>query len=301
MRWRRRYWRPALLGLLFLAAFSLGCWVPSRPAGDFRPVVVYGDTRSGHEAHRKVLAAVLKVHPAAVFHTGDLVEDGLVPAEWDTFNAIVSPLLEQSPLFPAIGNHERNSELYFDNFELPNNEEWYSVEQEGIHFIVLNSCSGIGKDSEQFQWLERDLAEAGGKEDFIVVVLHHPPYSTGPHDEDEKGLRETVVPMFEKWGVSVVFSGHDHTYERSVVNGIYYVVTGGGGAPLYDQARESPWSQVFAKKHHFCVLSRDSRRLLVEAFDPDFRVIDRFGVARRLRASGVRIRRPEPRSFERKR
>ncbi|MCK4236104.1 MAG: metallophosphoesterase [Candidatus Krumholzibacteria bacterium] len=54
------------------------------------------------------------------------------------------------------------------------------------------------------------------KDRFIAAIFHHPPISTGPHTEDEMGLRKTIVPLFERYGVDVVFNGHDHIYERSL-------------------------------------------------------------------------------------
>jgi 3',5'-cyclic AMP phosphodiesterase CpdA len=126
--------------------------------------------------------------------------------------------------------------------------------------------------------LKSDLEEAKKSFSFIVALFHHPPFSTGPHTEDEKGLRDTIVPIFESYGVDIVFSGHDHGYERSLYNGIYYIVTGGGGAPLYDQKRKSEYSQVFRKVYHFCELSVTADSLTVCVYDTLSNMIDRFSV-----------------------
>lgn len=259
-------------GLLFV---QLSC---SLNQFSLPPIVIYGDTRTNHEAHQKVVAAILKIKPAVVFHTGDLVENGYNPEEWAIFNAIASKLREVSEFYPALGNHEHNSPLYFDNFDLPNNERWYFVERNNTHFIVLDSNYGISKDSEQYRWLEADLKSISDKIRFVVVIFHHPPVSTGSHREDEMGLKETILPLFEEYGVDMVFCGHNHCYERSLYNGIYYVVTGGGGAPLYGQVRTNPYSQVFIKDYHFCQLSMIGRRLFVEVFDVDLDLIDRFNI-----------------------
>ncbi|MCD6378945.1 metallophosphoesterase [bacterium] len=241
-------------------------------------LIVYGDTRTNHKDHQRVVNAILKAGPEVVFHTGDMVANGRHQAQWDTFNAITSKLRETSEFFPVLGNHENNSDLYFDNFELPNNERWYSVNRGGVHFIILDSCSGIDTVSAQYSWLKLDLEEAKKSFSFIVALFHHPPFSTGPHTEDEKGLRDTIVPLFESYDVDVVFSGHDHDYERSLYNGIYYIVSGGGGAPLYDQERKSEYSQVFRKVYHFCELSVTSDSLTVCVFDTLSNMIDRFSV-----------------------
>ncbi len=246
-------------------------------------IVIYGDNRTDHDAHRRVVKSIVEVKPKIVFNTGDLVEDGNRPENWEIFNRIVSDLLDISDFYPTLGNHEYNSPLFFDNFDLPNNERWYSIEANSIHFIVMDSYSETSRQSEQYKWLENDLQNISNKIKFIVAIFHHPIFNTGTQIEDEKGLKETFSTLFEKYGVDVVFSGHDHNYERSFYNNIYYIVTGGGGAPLYDQLRTSPYSQLFIKEYHFCTLSVVYDQLFVEVFDPDFNYLDRFRIRARER------------------
>lgn len=240
------------------------------------PIVIYGDNRTDHQTHQKIVDEIIKTKPAIVFHTGDLVENGLIPAQWTIFNQIVSDLIEIAKFYPVLGNHENNSPLYFDNFVLLNNERWYSVEKDNLYFIVLDSNSDCSIGSEQYLWLENNLQNINKNIKFIIAIFHHPPFSTGPHDEDEKGLRQTIVPLFEQYGVDIVFNGHDHDYEMSLYNNIYYIVTGGGGAPLYDQARTSPYSQLFTKIYHFCKLSLVNNQLIIEVYDIDSNLIDKF-------------------------
>jgi len=241
-------------------------------------VVIYGDTRTGHSTHQEVVDNIIKTQPVAVFHTGDLVGDGSNPEDWAVFNNIVFELTKTTEFYPALGNHERDSQLFFDNFNLPNNERWYSVEINDIHFIVLDSNSDISKYSEQYEWLEADLQTDSDNILFTVAVFHHPPFSIGHHIDDEKGFRQTVVPLFEQYGVDVVFSGHNHAYERFLYNDICYVVTGGGGAPLYGKTRTSPYNQTYVKSHHFCVLYRSDDYLCVDVFDINLNIIDSFSI-----------------------
>jgi len=235
------------------------------------PIIIYGDSRTNHQIHQKIVNEIVKTKPSLVFHTGDLVEDGLIPDQWTIFNEIISDLIKNADFYPALGNHENNSPLYFDNFDLPNNERWYIVEKNNLHFIILDSNSDCSIDSEQYLWLEDDLQNINEN-----IIFHHPPFSTGPHTEDEKGLRQSIVPLFEQHGIDLVFSGHDHDYERSSYNDIYYIVTGGGGAPLRDQARTSPYSQLFIKTYHFCKLSLIDNKLIIEVYDIDSNLIDQF-------------------------
>jgi hypothetical protein len=239
-------------------------------------LAVYGDSRSGHAIHRQLVDLMTAQLPAAVFHTGDLVNNGNLQSDWDTFDSITSRLRALSDFFPALGNHEHQSALYFADFDLPNNEQWYSVERNGIHFIILNTCVPINPGSEQFQWLESDLASIPDSIEFVAAVFHHPPYSTGQHAEDEAGLRQTIVPLFEQYGVDIVFNGHDHDYERSYCGGIYYIVAGGGGAPLRDQAREYPCSELYLKRYHYCKISTINDSLIVKVLDNNSSLIDQF-------------------------
>jgi 3',5'-cyclic AMP phosphodiesterase CpdA len=220
---------------------------------------------------------IVKKDPEVVFHTGDLVNDGMVADQWETFNNIVAEIVEIADFYPALGNHEKNADYYFNNFTLPGNERWYSVDVGGATFIILDSNTELNKNSEQYNWFEAELMKRKAS-DIIAVIFHHPPYSTGGYEEDEKGVRDTIVPLFEQYGVDIVFSGHDHTYERLIVNGVYYIVTGGAGAPLYDQTRESPYSVIFQKEYHFCVLEITNESLLVTVYTAELDVIDDFVV-----------------------
>lgn len=265
-----------LITILILLLTSCSFTGYQSPSSFSQQIIIYGDSRTDHQTHQKIVDEIIKTKPAIIFHTGDLVEDGLIPAQWATFNEIISDLIKIADFYPALGNHENNSPLYFDNFDLPNNERWYSVEKDGLHFIVLDSNSDCSIGSEQYLWLESDLQNINENIKFVITIFHHPPFSTGPHDEDEKGLRQSIIPLFEQYGVDIVFNGHDHDYERSLYNNIYYIVNGGGGAPLYDQARTSPYSQIFRKVYHFCKLFVINEQLIIEVYDIDSNLIDKF-------------------------
>jgi predicted MPP superfamily phosphohydrolase len=261
---------------IILISFQLSCFSIGDPQTVSQPIVIYGDSRTGHQAHQKMVNEIIKTKPAMVFHTGDLVTNGKNPDQWAAFNEIISGLIKIADFYPALGNHENNSPLFFDNFILPNNERWYSVEKDNLHFIVLDSNSDCSIGSEQYLWLEDDLQNINENIKFVIAIFHHPPFGTGHRTEDEKGLRQTILPLFEQYGVDIVFNGHNHDYERSLYHNIYYIVTGGGGAPLYNQARSSPYSQLFIKAHHFCKLFLINNQLIIEVYDINSNLIDRF-------------------------
>ncbi len=279
----RKFWATLLIPIVILTTSIYGSssadW-SDLPAYLDGGIAVYGDSRTGHSAHERIMEGIASITPVAVFHTGDLVGNGNNSKDWKTFNRIKSKLPSGTLFYPALGNHEKESPLYFNNFTLPGNERWYSVEISGVHFTILDSGTDLSLNSTQYQWLENDLSSVGSGINFIAVLFHYPPYSTGRHGEDPKRLRSKIVPLFKQYGVDLVFSGHDHNYERLLVNGTQYIVTGGGGAPLRRQARNSPYSLVFKKAHHFCVIYfTGNGNLTVDVWDWAAKLIDHFEVA----------------------
>lgn len=241
-------------------------------------IVVYGDTRTFHDKHQEIADAINTFSPNAVFHTGDLVDDGRVADQWTTFNEITAELQATADFYPAAGNHENEAQLFYDNFDLPNNEKWYSVELFGIHFIVLNTNLDISVGSEQYQWLANDLASIESDIRHVMAVFHYPPFTTGPYYTDALGLREIIVPLFDEYNLDTAFSGHTHAYERSQYHNSFYVVTGAGGATPVNQRIDSIYSRIYLKSYNFCVMHEQSNRLTVDVYDEDLNKIDTFEV-----------------------
>ncbi len=238
---------------------------------------VLGDTRTQHEVHRRVVERLLAAAPDFVLHTGDLVADGNDPALWETFFEIERDLLTRVPFYPALGNHEGNSPLYFEHFDLPGNERWYTFEHENARFICLevDGSADYEPGSEQYVWLEQTLA--ANTQPWLFAFFHFPPYTSAEEAGYERSLRRALVPLFERYGVDVVFNGHKHNYERNEVNGVTYVVTGGGGAPLYAPVEREPTQAAFALAHHFVLVRIAGDRLEATTISVDGEVLDTFG------------------------
>lgn len=135
--------------------------------------------------------------------------------------------------FPTLGNHDwvaPHASPYLDFFTLPGNERYYDFVRGPVHFFVLDSDShepdGISADSTQATWLRTHLAAS--KEPWKLVYFHHPPFSSSQH-----GSTKALQWPFKAWGADAVLSGHDHTYERVIKNGLPYFVNGLGGAEIY--------------------------------------------------------------------
>jgi len=246
-------------------------------------IVIYGDSQRNPEIQRKLIQTILTFKPAIVFRVGDIVDNGNDPGLWKLFNDIHGPLLKTTEYFPALGNHEYDSQLYFDNFPFLRQRRWYSVNRMGIHFIILDSNSRLDVESEQYQWLKSDLAAVEETAKFIIAIFHHPLFDVGQlHRGDERNIKPVLMPIFEKYAVSAVFSGHSHDYQRFEYNGIYFIVTGGGGSNLYGQSRRDPYLQKFSLTYHFCLLSQEEGFLMVKVIDIDSNIIDNFKISSRV-------------------
>lgn len=242
--------------------------------------VAYGDTRSQPREHAAVIDAIIASGPRIVLHTGDFVDRGSRYRLWEQeFFGPAAPLLKNVALFPSLGNHEENSHWYYDLFDTPegggdHNERWYSFDYGNCHFTVLCSETSYAPGSDQYAWLVSDLQSASNE--WLFVVLHRPPYSSGAHGGIESPNLEThLVPLFEQYGVDMVFAGHDHHYERSYKNGVYYIVAGGGGAPLRSvNQTPNPYQQYAEMTHHHCTIDIDGTSAIMAARYNDGTIFD---------------------------
>ena len=244
---------------------------------------VFGDTRSRHELHKKVIAAMVKEDPDFVIHTGDLVSDGADTGQWPIFFSIERDLLRKTVFFPCLGNHERNNRQYYEFFDV--NYPYYSFNWGAAHVVVLNTDVGnigvseLAKDAfwaEQMRWLESEL-EKNAKAELRFVAFHHPPFTAMKKRQGKDERMEDLVSVLEKNKVTAVFNGHDHNYQHHLKNGIHYVVTGGGGAPLY--AVDAPIPGVTLKvesTEHWVRIKVAGNQAKVEAIALDGRILDSF-------------------------
>lgn len=257
---------------------------PPRDNGDFT-FVIFGDNRTRHDVYRKVSAAVAAAKPTFVVHTGDQVERGRIAEQWPVFFDISKEWLRTSVFFPSLGNHEQNSPFWYQFFG--RQRGYYSQDWGPIHWVILNSDAGNavppegveGFWKEQIAWLEQDLA-ANQKAPFRFVVFHHPPFTAVlRRQEGAARIAARLLPVFRKHRVNGVFAGHDHNYQRHVDDAIPYVVTGGGGAPLYAVDGPIPGKTVKVESVENYVYAQFKKNvILFEARTPDGRVIDKFEI-----------------------
>jgi predicted phosphodiesterase len=211
--------------------------------------VVFGDSRSNASAHTRVIERIRQEVPDFLLGTGDIVNEGGSESDWSKLFEIEGALLGEVPFFPSLGNHDRqgrgrtagNFRKYFAVPEnSPDPERYYAFTYSSSRFLVLDSNTYSFALTDQTAWLEGQLqaARLNPAIEHIFVTMHHPPFSVSMHGGQSE-LREAWTPLFEKYQVDAVFSGHDHVYSRAKKNGVNYFVSGGGGAPLYGRKKNS--------------------------------------------------------------
>jgi hypothetical protein len=230
--------------------------------------VVGGDSRSNPDDRNAVSSAMREVSPSFVLFSGDLVNDGAIQEQWDVFFEHMDDYWTGEdgltiPIVPTIGNHDKSTVNYFDQFALPGNEEWFSIDYgPDLHIVILNAEASVEGLDAQTEWLKEDL-EKHADYTWKIVLLHRnilPSY----HDWWLTGINRWV-PVWDTRGVDLVVTGHSHNYMRSnPVNltasmeeaqpsfseGVMYLSSGGWGAPLYE-TREGWWAAYTDSLLHF--------------------------------------------------
>jgi len=264
----------ALISLLFQS-----CNKPVTPPPDLpkHAIIAYGDSRDGHRRHRKLVKAMLEAEPDVVIHTGDFVTHSDDKEEWATALEIMKPLMDHSLFLPARGNHEKSAAQFVDYFKIRGGHSWYSIDHDSVHYIVIDSEKDQWKDSTQYKWIEHDLQSQPENTLLTIAIMHIPLYTSGKW-EPSGNLRRKIEPLFLQYGVDLVIQGHNHSYERIEKDGITYIITGGGGAQLYDQGNRKQQVERFYKGIHFCLIVRNGKHLTGRVYTPEFMEIDNFTV-----------------------
>ncbi|MHA2223362.1 MAG: metallophosphoesterase [Candidatus Thorarchaeota archaeon] len=227
------------------------------PDGEEFKMVIVGDNRprttiTQPEEWETIAQMIADEEPHIVISTGDYVRDveddhadNLVA--WNYFTEINDLIGHYAPMYAVIGNHDRarggtlplRLEYFFDAFvQYDEPSPYYSFDYAGVHFTFLMTYE-YGYDSrvgpDQLTWLENDLATTNRAMKFVVA---HTPMYPVVHIDDSLNMypeeRDALQALFEEQNVSLYMTGHDHLFDRLTVNGVTQVISGGGGAPLYN-------------------------------------------------------------------
>ena len=264
--------------------------------------LVYGDNRTDDTAHAAVVRAMVPTASDFLIHTGDFVEQGGSRAQWQNFFEIESPLLSSRCLFSCVGNHELTDgsgveyARFFGPTDPPPGVDPARVAMGGpaaarpehlngtyrwgnTRFFFINGMVSYNGGGDR-SWLEKALADADEEKNLTwrIVVVHHGPWSSGPHGKNARLHDAGVIPLLAKHKVDLVISGHDHIYERGWSDGIAYLVSGGGGAPTYKIKSRLPEARTVESVRHFVDVSVSASSMQLVATRVDGSTIERCGL-----------------------
>ncbi|OFX34058.1 MAG: hypothetical protein A2W90_01025 [Bacteroidetes bacterium GWF2_42_66] len=246
---------------------------------------VVSDTQGNPTVWGKIAELMQRERPSFVIHAGDLVQYGPHKDDWtDEFFKPAAELFRFYPLYPAIGNHEMNHDWFYQYFDLPSPEWFYTLKKGNVLFVFVDTNKDILPGSEQYKKLEKILASS--KDLWKIMVHHHPVYTSSENsygntwfqkqahgDPNEMHLKR----LYETYGVNLVLFGHVHSYERTwpianekvdQENGVTYLNLGGGGGRLDKAGANKTWYAARTRScHHFLNVSIADNTLYASTID----------------------------------
>jgi len=254
--------------VLIAALFLLGC--PRKPAVlpafDF---VAYGDCRHNAAVHKEIVDTFARTNPKFVLVTGDLVDEPDKPEDWQSWRDITKDLRAKSVYLCAVGDHDwEKVDTFLKEFNL---EKWYFDRRVGdVHAFMLDSRAFFsGTHQEQVEWLEKTAAASTAKHKF--AVFHHPPFMIdAKRGREADVIRPLIHPLLVKLKFCAAFCGHQHGFYSTARDGLRYVVTAGGGAPLWkiDPSLGQP-GDLSKKFYHFLGFNDTGKRIEARVFGKD--------------------------------
>jgi len=179
-------------------------------------------------------------------------------------------------LYASPGNHDDTNEIFYKPFNMDGHRYYTFVPpvdpltrwDTRVRFFALDSTYVT---REQVQWFDRESTQS--KADWKIAFLHHPLYTSGRYGLAARAIRFGLESSFVSGGVNVVFSGHEHIYERAELQqGILYFISGGAGSLREGDAAASPIiARAYDRDYHFMLVEIDDDNL-------SFQAINRVGV-----------------------
>ncbi|MCL5977709.1 MAG: metallophosphoesterase [Nitrospirae bacterium] len=251
----------------------------TQPSANEITFIVFGDFRTSlrdkayHNIFEQMLREVNTVSPSLIISTGDAYYGygGSMQRfknEIDYFLSKVKGL--DIPFFNTIGNHEVAGDSERASYAEKRFGRLYgSFDFGNSHFIILNTDE-VGKEGtisgEQLKWLEKDL-ETNKNAENIFVFMHRPMFSvTDPEliagkSFKDRGNRDYLHSLFNRYKVKAVFAGHEHIFSDTVKDGVRYLITGGAGSPLYQPPAKGGF-------FHYLIVKINGRDVSVDVIVP---------------------------------
>jgi len=268
--------RAAFVSCVALAAMSLSLCAQELTLPlktDSVRFAAIGDMGNGNKVQYEVAEQMIAYRRRFPFEfvlmLGDDLIGGKSPSDYQNkFELPYKALLDAGVKFYAVfGNHDISNERFYKLFNM-NGQQYYTYKKSNVRFFALDSNY---MTPQQLSWLEKELQNSGS--DWKICYFHHPLYSSGATHGSSTELRLLLEPLFIKYGVQVVFAGHDHVYERvKPQKGIYYFTEGASGelrkgdlrktdltAAGYDQDCSFMLVEIAGDELYFQTISRTGR------------------------------------------
>lgn len=247
-----------------------------------------GDTGTGGSAEYQIALRATDAHQRFPFGFAIMMGDNLYGTEGPSaylnkFEKPYKALLDAGVKFYAsLGNHDEPSQRFYKPFNM-DGQRYYSFTKGDVEFFALDSTY---MTPQQTDWLKEGLERSDKK--WKIAYFHHPIYSSGARHGSELDLQQIVEPLFLKNGVDVVFSGHEHFYERlKPQKGITYI-TQGGGAKLREgniRPNSAMTAKGFDTDNSFTLVEILNDQMFFETISRQGRIVDSGVIPRREVAS----------------
>lgn len=252
-----------------------------------------GDWGNGDQNTVDVARQMTAVHDRRpldmVVTAGDnIYPDGSASHFRGNFEQPFEPLLSRHvPFYACLGNHDvrsgREAQINYPLFHMGGRNYYSHVVGDGmVEVFVLDSNA---MDRAQLAWLDGALGRSTAL--WKVAVLHHPPFSSGKRHGSDTSIRADVHPLFKRHGVRVVFSGHDHIYQRvTLQDDIQYFVSGAGGKIRVGDVnkKDALVASAYDDDSHFMVLEVDASAFRFQAINTSGQIVDSGTVGGRTSA-----------------
>jgi predicted phosphodiesterase len=288
-RWRRwaRPWLVVVAAAASAASASGNLALPNK-SGSLKFAVV-GDFGTGDPPSYETAAQMAAARSRFPFDMVLMVGDNIVGRQSDPsdfvgkFEQPFGPLLKSGVRFyGALGNHDKSANRFYPAWNM-GGQRYYTFVRQDVRFFVLDSNR---LDRQQLAWFEHELRAS--KESWTICHFHHPLYSDGVKHGPALELRVLLEPLLVRYGVDVVFAGHDHVYERfRPQKGVLHFVLGPGGQEPRTMRRSEETAASFEGEQNFMLVEVSRDALNFHAVSRTGAIVDSGSIRPRPKMQGV--------------
>ena len=263
--------------------------------GEDFSMVWLGDNQEAYDRFSQHISNFAPKEPDMLFVVGDLLQWGSRFWEWDSMwwePLQTENFAQTTPILAARGNHDMDHAYSYAYVDLPGDGSSYSFMYGDVWILVLNSHADLFPTNNpdfpsQYEYIAEELqSDAAQNAAFRLVTFHQAPYSNSSTSSTpaqiygNAGIRDFWVPLFERFDVDSVISGHYHSYQRGELNGIQYLITGGGGSTLLIQQFDI-WDWLALNlTYQYTLMIREGDELRWETYDLNENLIDTWTITR---------------------